>query len=108
MKRVRRAMDAVPGALAVLFNPTEGHVENLLGLKKLCDVVVAVDNSLQVDWWLHQRMRELGIDVVVNSNRGGIAGGFNRGMERLLEKECNLLFTFDQDSVVPEDFFIKM
>jgi len=101
-------MNAVPGALAVLFNPTEEHVENLLGLKKLCDVVVAVDNSLQVDLWLHQRMRELGIDVVVNCNRGGIAGGFNRGMDRLLEKQCNLLFTFDQDSVVPEDFFTKM
>jgi len=101
-------MDAVPGALAVLFNPTEEHVENLLGLKKLCDVVVAVDNSLRMDLRLHQHMQELGIDVVVNSNRGGIAGAFNRGMDRLLEKQCDLLFTFDQDSVVPEDFFIKM
>jgi len=101
-------MDMVPGALSVLFNPTEEHVENLLGLKKLCDVVVAVDNSLHVDLRLHQRMQELGIDVVVNSNRGGIAGGFNRGMEWLLEKQCDLLFTFDQDSTVSEDFFIKM
>jgi len=96
------------GAVAVLFNPTEGHVENLLGLKRLCGEVVAVDNSLHVDLRLHQQMQELGIDVIINSNRGGIAGAFNRGMERLLEKQCDLLFTFDQDSTVCEDFFIKM
>jgi rhamnosyltransferase len=101
-------MNRAPGSVVVLFNPTEAHVDNLLGLKRLCAEVVAVDNSLHVDLRLHQRMRELGIDVVVNSNRGGIAGAFNRGMEQLLEKQCDLLFTFDQDSEVPDDFFRKM
>ncbi|NYF79594.1 glycosyltransferase family 2 protein [Granulicella arctica] len=101
-------MKSIPGSLAVLFNPTEKHVENLLGLKKLCEMVVAVDNSQRVDLGLHQRMRNLGIHVIVNSNHGGIAGAFNRGMEWLLEKQCDLLFTFDQDSTVSEDFFVKM
>ncbi|WP_263382384.1 glycosyltransferase family 2 protein [Granulicella arctica] len=97
-----------PGTLAVLFNPTEEHVDNLLLLKRLCNDVVAVDNSPLPDLKLHVLLESLGIDVVVNSNRGGIAGAFNKGMERLIEKQCTLLFTFDQDSVVPEDYFLKM
>jgi rhamnosyltransferase len=98
----------LPGALAVLFNPTEEHVDNLLRLKSLCAQVVAVDNSPHVDPQLHRKIRDLGIDVVTNANRGGIAGAFNKGMEHLLNKQCTLLFTFDQDSVVPEDYFLKM
>jgi rhamnosyltransferase len=99
---------SIPGALAVLFNPTKEHLENLLRLKQGCGTVVAVDNSTKIDLQMHDRIRALGIDVVINSNRGGIAGAFNRGIERLLESQCTLIFTFDQDSVVSEDFFTKM
>jgi rhamnosyltransferase len=98
----------VPGTLAVLFKPTEEHVQNLFLLKRLCADVVAVDNSPAPDVELHQQLESLGIDVVVNANRGGIAGAFNKGMDRLIERHCTLLFTFDQDSVVPEDYFAKM
>jgi rhamnosyltransferase len=101
-------MREVPGALVVLFNPTEEHVQNVLQLKQLCDAVVAVDNSTRMDVDLHRRMQALGIDVVANFNRGGIAGAFNKGMEWLIERQCTLLFTFDQDSVVPDDYFVKM
>jgi len=101
-------MSLIPGTLAVLFNPTEEHVQNLLNLKRLCETIVAVDNSPKVDPQLHERMQSLGIDVVINANQGGIAGAFNKGIERLLEKQCDLLFTFDQDSKVAEDFFSKM
>jgi rhamnosyltransferase len=104
----RFAMNEVPGALAVLFNPTEDHLQNLLRLKQLCGNVVAVDNSTRLDVEMHQRIESLGIEVVVNSNRGGIAGAFNRGIDRLLERRCTLLFTFDQDSVVSDDFFLRM
>jgi rhamnosyltransferase len=101
-------MRQIPGTLVVLFNPTEEHVQNVLRLKQLCDEVIAVDNSTRVDLLLHQRMQALGIDVVTNSNRGGIAGAFNKGMDWLIERGCTLLFTFDQDSMVPDDYFTKM
>ena len=103
-----KTMDVSAGALAVLFSPTEEHVQNLLRLKALCAEVVAVDNSTHVNVALHDRLRALEIDVVVNSNQGGIAGAFNRGIDRLLELECTLLFTFDQDSVVSDNFFPAM
>ncbi len=97
-----------PGTLAVLFHPTDEHVQNLLRLKRLCEIVVAVDNSPTPDPELHHHLLALGIDVIANGNRGGIAGAFNQGMERLIDQKCTLLFTFDQDSVVPEDYFATM
>ncbi|MEO6803788.1 MAG: glycosyltransferase family 2 protein [Granulicella sp.] len=96
------------GTLVVLFNPTEDHIQNVLQLKQRCDIVIAVDNSTRVDSQLHQRMQALGIDVVMNFNRGGIAGAFNKGMEWLIDRGCTLLFTFDQDSVVLENYFAQM
>jgi rhamnosyltransferase len=102
------AKQQISGALVVLFNPTEDHIQNVLQLKQLCDTVIAVDNSTRVDPQLHQRMQALGIDVVTNFNRGGIAGAFNKGMDWLIDHGCTLLFTFDQDSVVPENYFAQM
>ena len=96
------------GAVAVLFDPTEEHIQNLLRLTRLCDHVVAVDNSTRVDPQMHDRIRLLGVDVLLNLNQGGIAGAFNRGIERLMEKQCTLLITFDQDSAVSDNFFLRM
>jgi rhamnosyltransferase len=98
----------VPGTLVVLFNPSEAHVQNLFRLKRLCDSVVAVDNSPQLGVQLQGRIRAEGIDVLSNFNSGGVAGAYNRGLERLIEKGCQLLFIFDQDSTIPEDYFLRM
>ena len=98
----------VPGALTVLFNPSEAHVHNLFRLKRLCENVVAVDNSPVLDLQLQEHIRKGGIDLLSNFNRGGVAGAYNKGLERLIEKECQLLFMFDQDSEVPEDYFPRM
>jgi rhamnosyltransferase len=97
-----------PGALTVLFNPSEAHVRNVLRLKLLCRDVVAVDNSPDADLGLHERLRAEGVDVLHNFNRGGVAGAYNIGLTRLIEKKCEVLFIFDQDSEVPGDYFVRM
>jgi GT2 family glycosyltransferase len=97
-----------PGALVVLFRPSEAHVCNLLRLKQLVEDVVAVDNSPASDLRLHERLRDAGIDVLPNFNKGGVAGAYNRGLERLIEKMCEILFIFDQDSAAPDDYFTQM
>ena len=97
-----------PGALVVLFDPSEAHVDNLLRLKRLIEDIVAVDNSPVLDVRLHQRIRNAGIEILPNFNKGGVAGAYNRGLERLIEKMCQILFIFDQDSAVPDDYFIQM
>jgi GT2 family glycosyltransferase len=98
----------VPGALVVLFHPSQTHIRNLLGLKRLVGDLVAVDNSPVLDARLHNSIRDAGIDILPNFNRGGVAGAYNRGLQRLIEKRCQLLFIFDQDSAVPDDYFAQM
>lgn len=98
----------VPGAVVVLFHPSEAQVSNLVRLSQLTKDIVAVDNSPVLDKRLHQRVRNAGIEVLANFNRGGVAGAYNRGLERLIEKMCQILFIFDQDSAVPDDYFIRM
>jgi GT2 family glycosyltransferase len=101
-------MTIAPGALVVLFHPSEAHVDNLFRLKGLVEDIVAVDNSPVLDVRLHDRIRNAGIDILPNFNKGGVAGAYNRGLERLIEKMCQILFIFDQDSVVPDDYFAQM
>jgi GT2 family glycosyltransferase len=101
-------MAMTSGALIVLYRPTEEHINNATRMRSLCGIVVAVDNTPQPDPALHRRLEADGIHVVMNANKGGIAGAFNRGMELLLRKQVDLLFTFDQDSMVSDDFFPKM
>jgi len=101
-------MKMAPGALVVLFHPSEAHVYNLLRLKRLVEGIVAVDNSPVLDIRLHQRVRNAGIDILPNFNKGGVAGAYNRGLERLIGKMCQILFIFDQDSAVPDDYFTQM
>lgn len=98
----------IPGALVVLFNPSESHMERLIRLKYLCDKVVAVDNSPMLDVSLQKRIAAAGIDILSNSNRGGVAGAYNSGLRCLIEKECQLLFMFDQDSEIADDYFLHM
>ena len=107
-KEPAKARTLTPGAMVVLFNPSEAHVQNLLLLKRSCGDIVAVDNSPALNMQLHERIQSEGIDVLTNFNRGGVAGAYNRGFEQLIEKKCQLLFVFDQDSQVPEDYFARM
>lgn len=98
----------VPGAVVVLFHPSERHVCNLIHLSRLVRDIVAVDNSPVLDTRLHTLVRSAGIDIVANFNRGGVAGAYNLGLERLIEIGCEVLFIFDQDSEVPDDYFAQM
>ena len=101
-------MNHTSGALVVLFHPSEAQANNLLHLRRLCNHIVAVDNSPEPDLHLRKRMKTADIDILANFNQGGIAGAFNRGIERLIERGCNTFFLFDQDSEVSEDYFEQM
>jgi GT2 family glycosyltransferase len=107
-RELAKTKQLAPGAMVVLFNPSEAHIQNLLHLKSLCGDVVAVDNSPALDRQLHKRIQSEGVDILANFNRGGVAGAYNKGIERLLEKKSQMLFIFDQDSQIPEDYFVQM
>ena len=76
--------------------------------KYLCDKVVAIDNSPVQGVSLQQHIEAAGIDILSNFNRGGVAGAYNSGLRCLIEKECQLLFMFDQDSLIQDDYFQHM
>lgn len=96
------------GALVVLFHPSEGHVDNLILMRRQCDHLVAVDNSPSIDARLYAQIEQADIEIIPNFNRGGIAGAFNRGIECLIRKGAELLFLFDQDSELPDNYFSEM
>jgi GT2 family glycosyltransferase len=60
------------------------------------------------DLRLHERIQAAGVDILSNFNHGGVAGAYNKGLERLIEKGCGVFFIFDQDSEVPDDYFVQM
>src|SRR5258708_22915909 len=96
------------GRMGVFFHTCEVYVYNLVRIKRVVENIVDVDNSAVLDVHLHERIRNAGIDILPNFNKGGVAGAYNRGLERLIGKMCQILFIFDQDSAVPDDYFTQM
>ena len=96
------------GLIFVLYQPTEEFLENLAKARAFCPNMVAVDNSPEPDPGLHECLREQGIQVMFNRNKGGLAGAYNRGAEVLLERRCEVIFLLDQDSDIEALFFKNM
>src|SRR5579871_3034940 len=96
------------GLIFVLYRPTDEYLQNLAKARSLCPNLVAVDNSPVADTGLHVALREQGIDVVFNCNKGGLAGAYNRGAEILLALNCEVIFLMDQDSEIEPSFFTRM
>lgn len=96
------------GVIVVLWQPSAAHLQQLAATRAVCRHVVAVDNSPQADPDLHARLRESGIEVVHNANRGGISGAYNRGAQLVFARGCQVMFLLDQDSQLGADFFDGM
>jgi len=93
-------------AIVVLYNPGEEELERITNYsKKFRDVSwIVIDNS-QTRTNFFSSYED--IIYVHNMNRGGIAGAINIGFEHL-STDSEYFFTFDQDSILPENFFDSM
>jgi rhamnosyltransferase len=96
------------GLIFVLYQPSAEFVDNLLRLRAACLNIAAVDNSPCPDRDLHSLLRAYGINVILNWNKGGLAGAYNRGADDLLGRKCEAFFLLDQDSAIEDSFFEKM
>jgi GT2 family glycosyltransferase len=96
------------GLVLVLYEPEAEFVDNLLRLSTACPNVAAVDNSPDPDGDLHSLLRDRGVQVILNCNKGGLAGAYNRGADALLARGCDAFFLLDQDSEIEGSFFEKM
>lgn len=90
------------GVVVVLFEPDENVLSNISQYIRDDVLLCAVDNSK------NEVSFPYNCHYIHNSNLGGIAGAFNKGIEYLLSENCDYIFTFDQDSVLPNDFFSCM
>lgn len=96
------------GLIFVLYEPTADFLANLTWARTICPTVVVVDNSPEANLQLHEHLRNEGVDLIFNRNQGGLAGAYNRGAERLLARNCDVLFLLDQDTEVDLNFFTRM
>ena len=99
--------------IVVLFRPAEEHLQRLIRLPAEVDIdrhpIVAVDNTPEPDPKTNQRLRDTGMDVIANRNRGGLAGAYNLGAAHvLLDGHTDGFFLLDQDSPVAPDYFAAM
>lgn len=89
------------GSVFVLYNPDQQIIESLQHVARLKIKICFVDNS-------PTPRDDYPFETISNYNRGGIAGAFNLGVSSLAKSGCDFIFTFDQDSVLPDGFFENM
>lgn len=95
------------GVIVVLYFPTEKHVNNLLALEHKGMKLCLVDNTPNENE-NNKLFLKRDISYIDNRNIGGIAGAFNKGFSYLSKQGCAKVFTFDQDSIIPTNFFEEM
>ena len=97
-------------AVVVTYHPAPDLEQRLARLKPQVDEIVVVDNSeasaalpLLLD--LQER---LGVQVVLNEKNLGIAAALNIGVRQALSRGYAWIATFDQDSMVTDDYVERM
>ncbi|AGJ85112.1 glycosyltransferase [Raoultella ornithinolytica] len=95
------------GAVFVLYNPNSEIIRKLNNYESIFKGVnlFFVDNSPSKEGNYPEFST---YNYHYNGNLGGIAGALNIGVDELIKQGCDFVFTFDQDSEVPEDFFESM
>jgi rhamnosyltransferase len=97
------------GAVVVLFQPTTDVLENLKILSSQVDQLVIVDNGSNEEFLsLLQPSLNSRVKLIQHSENLGIATGFNTGLRSLIDSECKFVFTFDQDSRIPNAYVQNM
>lgn len=92
------------GAVIIAYHPEPGALEGLIDL-----VLPQVDQLIVIDNGGAERASPICLDerpglVVEQADSNlGVAGGFNRGVERLIAERCNSALLLDQDSRPPPD-----
>ncbi|EPG5004325.1 TPA: glycosyltransferase [Klebsiella oxytoca] len=96
------------GSVFVLFNPDEEVIEkiNKYSEEFTSMKIVVVDNSYNDNEY--PSVFNDTVSFISNKNIGGIAGALNKGINYLISQNVDFVFTFDQDSHIPSDFFEKM
>ncbi len=91
-------------AVTVLYNPTDNQYTNSIQLASQLDMLaVYCNSSVDKNKLISDRIILLG-----NGTNDGIAKAFNEGIKYLINQGADYIFTFDQDTVVPDNYIEEM
>jgi rhamnosyltransferase len=98
------------GAVMVLYLPDHSIIQNMIAVAQQVDFFVVVDNGSDTTFWqeLARLHPKLDFQHVSNPKNLGIATAFNIGAQILLEKGCDFVMTFDQDSRLPQNYVASL
>lgn len=96
------------GVVVVLYKPTDEVIEKVSNYTSFGVEIAIIDNTPLSDENRKNHFKNKKLSYLENHNQGGIARAFNIGLDLLSQKGCDYLFTFDQDSNIPENFFTLM
>lgn len=86
-------------SVVILYNPTDENIKNI-SRQYDSDKLFVVNNG--------ESLINNKFNIINNKNKGGIAGGLNVGIKKAFESGFDFVFTFDQDSILPANFFHSM
>ena len=97
-------------AIVVTYHPGPEVPAHLAAIKRQAERVIVVDNSLtessreQVRGWASG----LGLELVQNGANLGVAAALNQGVELAFRAGPRWIASFDQDSAIPEGYFVSL
>lgn len=94
--------------IIVWFNPGKEEVKRVKALAEMGIYICVVDNSADA---CSEKVQESEyLHYLYNANKGGIAGGFNLGIEYVRRNcsEAQYYFTMDQDSLLSKEYLDNM
>jgi rhamnosyltransferase len=94
----------------ITYYPSADLEQNLARLRPQVDKIIVVDNTEGSEALplLTQLRERLGVDLFPNETNLGIAAALNIGIHQALSSGYEWIATFDQDSLVTEDYFRRM
>jgi rhamnosyltransferase len=96
------------GVVVLLFQPSAVHLANLRRTAAQSPLLIVVDNSDHPPPGLADLLRDLRLTCIQNRNRGGVAGGLNRGIEASARQGAAAHLLLDQDSELPPGYVDAM
>jgi rhamnosyltransferase len=96
--------------VVVTYHPDIALLENLRRLLEQISEVIVVDNATtgaQAEW-VELAGKLPGVHLIRNHSNLGIAAALNTGIRAVLQKNCDWVATFDQDTAIPANYFERL
>jgi len=95
-------------AIVVSYNPDRNLIKSIESIVSQNVDVILIDNASVDKNILNEINNQPNIKIVVNKSNIGLAAAQNIGLQHAIKNKYKYASFFDQDSILPEDFFFSM